>query len=1087
MNKFWKIFLISLGSLLGLILIAVLIVLWLVFTPARVTPIVNRQANKMLSCQTEIGRVEPTFFKTFPRFGLEIEGITLINPMPGAQNDTLFHADRAHFAIDIRAFLKREELIISDVVVSDGSANIFYDADGRANYDIFASSDEDDESSDMPFEFMELGSVKLNNMSLSYVDTPSAMNAAFDIAAANLKAYMKRNGDLTFEGEFTVPQLNYDNADMYVDLSGVAADIKGSMTGDDGMTFETAIKGGGLAYDYRSEDIALQLSPVDLKLKGSMQGDRITFDADLRQSELHYVQEGETLADGLQVALTAKGSANLTEDRYDVSLEGAKLTVNELSPLSLDGDAGMDNSNGDITLGLRFEFAGWPVGDLLAVIPPVYKSELAGMSVAGTLTAKGDINGVYNDSSMPVVDTDFKFTGGTVRYPAMIPFGLHDVTADASAHIDMNGYSESYAQIRKLVINTPESHFSTSGRIGNIMGDMSIALDSRVDLLLDELAAAAPEEMGLLASGRVKGSAYTALTMSQLEKMQLNRMKLNGRFAFSNIDFSYEELEMQTCSAMLDFALPNPHPSVSALGFAGIQISSPVLSICMGDGQLYADIENPVINIEVDDNIVDFLYEEPSLLCDFEASKAVIRMDDIYAAIIEPRINAITMPLESNPEHSSIELTYTGKSHYARNAEMDARTGAAVLNFSGVFDPSKYDIIGRYSPHGTLHIDDIEANAAGFTETVYIPAVDMAMDPSSLVINEFKGTFGGLEFDLSGHLNDLDGYFADQQDLKGEFNLDASKLDIMRIMNATSGIGGEEGHAADSQASSQNEESSGPYMVPLGMDIVLFVNIAEATFGESNFTNISGPIIVRDGALVLGDFRGGLDNNVKISIPGADMQVFAMYRPQEPNHIFAGIDIHLYNIEMAQLIKTIPLVEEYFPMLNAVDGQGEFHGAVEFYMNSQYVVKKSTMRGAVSIQGKNLEVIPHDMYRKISRLLLFSKKTKNAFDLSAEATLFKTEVDVYPFEISMDKYKLIVSGRHTTDMDFDYNISVVKSPLPFRLAVNVAGNMDDYKVRLRRNKVPRNFRPVYRGEVSKKQLELREIIRSSLTREEDYQ
>ncbi len=73
MKRFWKIFAISLGSVLGLVAVAVCVALWLVFTPARLTPIVERQLPRFVTCDVAVESVELTFFSSFPRFGLGID------------------------------------------------------------------------------------------------------------------------------------------------------------------------------------------------------------------------------------------------------------------------------------------------------------------------------------------------------------------------------------------------------------------------------------------------------------------------------------------------------------------------------------------------------------------------------------------------------------------------------------------------------------------------------------------------------------------------------------------------------------------------------------------------------------------------------------------------------------------------------------------------------------------------------------------------------------------------------------------------------------------------------------------------------
>ena len=66
MKKTFKIIGISLAALLGLIIITLTIVLWLIVTPEKLTPIVRNQTEKFILCTTDFDTVDVTFFSTFP-------------------------------------------------------------------------------------------------------------------------------------------------------------------------------------------------------------------------------------------------------------------------------------------------------------------------------------------------------------------------------------------------------------------------------------------------------------------------------------------------------------------------------------------------------------------------------------------------------------------------------------------------------------------------------------------------------------------------------------------------------------------------------------------------------------------------------------------------------------------------------------------------------------------------------------------------------------------------------------------------------------------------------------------------------------
>lgn len=69
MKKALKIGLISLGSLVLVVAIAVAILLFSIFSPSKLAKIVNNQADRYLTCDFQIEEVGLTFSRLFPKLG----------------------------------------------------------------------------------------------------------------------------------------------------------------------------------------------------------------------------------------------------------------------------------------------------------------------------------------------------------------------------------------------------------------------------------------------------------------------------------------------------------------------------------------------------------------------------------------------------------------------------------------------------------------------------------------------------------------------------------------------------------------------------------------------------------------------------------------------------------------------------------------------------------------------------------------------------------------------------------------------------------------------------------------------------------
>lgn len=66
-------------AVVSLLLIVVLVltgVVW-VLNPSRLTPLVNKYASEYLIADVEAGKVELTFWSTFPRFSVEVDSLSL--------------------------------------------------------------------------------------------------------------------------------------------------------------------------------------------------------------------------------------------------------------------------------------------------------------------------------------------------------------------------------------------------------------------------------------------------------------------------------------------------------------------------------------------------------------------------------------------------------------------------------------------------------------------------------------------------------------------------------------------------------------------------------------------------------------------------------------------------------------------------------------------------------------------------------------------------------------------------------------------------------------------------------------------------
>lgn len=1000
------------------------IAVWFVFTPSKITPIVRTQVAKYITCDSQIGEVELTFFSTFPRFGLKVNRFALINHFPGATSDTLVQADQFIGIVDLAAWWKRNELVFVEMQLRNGAINAFVDSLERTNFDVIKSDTiTTTEDSEMPFRFINLESVELENVNVSYIN---------------------------------------QSMKLQTDVRDLTARFSGKMISDT-INTQINVSAGIISLTYGGEN---------------------------------YLRSA---------AVKVHTNARYIIPKMKIDFGNSVATINNMN-LTFNGSIENDSANDQIIFDLNYHGKLLPLTEILAFVPSDYQLFLKGVEANGLVSSEGKIKGVYSDSLMPLMDMHIVLQDGTLKYEGF-PIPLSQMNGEVVFHSDLTNDDLSYLRIDRFSAKTPQSSIQTSGRITHFLTDIHCDLTSEGDLELAELAPMIPADMKMKMNGRVSGQITSLFSMSQIEKMQLDKMKIAGSVKMSDFKMVYDTISLQTDDSKVDFSLPNLNLSSKNARFVSANVNSKSLAISILNGtSVY--LKNGLISFESSD--FRDSTRIPTVACTFKLDSLSASMDTIQFAvqkpagqfemkpqngkILEPEVNLTfnsgnlgasmgsgngymnNVKLKaywlSDKVQSKMKIQYSGEKLEMAMGSDSARMNKIDLNAELVNDQSQKDVFLQWQANGFVKMDNGVISMSSLKYPLEIPSIQMDFSPEVFTVKESKLKIDQSDFSLSGTLNNVWSYFRKDSLLRGNFNFVSEKTDLVQLMQLTNGLGIEENDSV--HASQSDGASSEPYMVPKGMDLQLIVDIASANYGADVARDIKGKVRVKDGLLVLDDLA--------FITPAAKMRLTTMYRTPRKNHLFMGFDFHMLDVEISELLKIIPDVDSIMPMLRSFSGKGEFHMAAETYLDSLYNPKKSTIRGAASVRGQNLVLMDGETFSEIAKTLKFSKKTFNKVDsLAAEFTVFKQEIDVYPFLIVMDKYKGVVAGRHNMDMSFDYHISVVDSPLPLKFGIDISGTLDDLKYRLAKCRFAELYRPAARGEVQNRQLELRRMIREALT------
>ena len=986
----------SLLGLFGAIIIALSIACYLIFTPARLTAIAHQVADQYVTCEYELDEVELTYFSTFPYFGVSVKDACLINPMEGAQSDTLVAVP------ELLVSLKLIDAIHGNICIKrfhlrDATANIYIAADGTTNFDVFKSEDDEEEEEDEGG--WQLKSVrweedlKVSARHLSFVDEKDTIAASLDEASIVL-ASQKRD--------------DLNGARLDLSAQHVCATVKGE--------------------EY-AQDLELRLHlPVYYK--------------------------------------------NLEH----VYIDKAKLQVNDFG-LLLDGEAGTpDLSSGVYTCDATVSTDGaWQIQEILALVPERFKASLKDIKVDGLMALEANVKGTYADSIMPVLTAHLDIKEGKGAYKPL-PYTVRDLQLDADARLDLNKQQPSTVTINKLSAKTKESRIAAKGKVEDLLEDMLLDLHLDIDANLPDFAYFMPKEMDL--KGQTKGKANAKIRLSDLSEMRLEKGTIDADLTLTDIAYTMDSMEATLPYTKAKVFIPNKNPSRKSVNWACVDLDTKQVDFSM-DTTINAALGASMIRIEA----ANVLNNEQDYFASIHTASLDGRFEDIHADLTNAELEAYL----AGGKKMSAKIQ-TDALQAEMGEELMAKTEALRIEAAARYKAGEENILLQWNPRLTIHLKNGEVRMPErLPEPVYIPSIEFAYSNKAMNIANSRIELGNSDLNIKGNVRHIGGWFRHKKILEGELDIVSDHCDANQLMawfSADEETSQEsEAESQESKAESQEELTSTPeqntpdstkemepFMVPLDVDLALNTNLKEVEIFNQLAKDLKGGIFMQEGNLIL--------DEVGFVCRAAKLQLTAMYRSPRRNHLYLGMDYHMVDVDIDELLTMIPNLEEMVPMLSSFKGAAEFHLAAETYLNSQYQPKMSTLRGAASLTGKDLVVLDGETFDKISKLLLFSKKTENKIDsINAELTIYKNQIDVYPLCVQMDNYMVALGGRHNTNMTFDYDINVLS---PIYLGVKVSGSMDDLQIKLAKCKFAQDFKPHWYQKVDNQSRELRERIKQSM-------
>lgn len=815
------------------------------------------------------------------------------------------------------------------------------------------------------------------------------------------------------------------------------------------------LKNANIIFDDRSTDLYARVDDANLRLKASLTKGKSALSLTFSNKNLLFWQQGELLVN--QVATSIQTDILIDRQTFTYELKNTELTVNGIR-LDADGTFVRDTTAKTIAMDVRYGLHTPSVETVLGLIPESVMKKRK-VTAKGEVAVSGEVKGIYGEKQLPAVSLKIEIKEASAQY-AGLPYGVDRFSASFDAYVDLTRTLPSYLNLKLFQFQGAHTDMQAAIRVDDLLRDPLVTFSTKATADLGALAKTFPWQEGVNLGGQLKADLQLRCRLSTVRKQDIGRVRLSG-------ELSLNDVLIQDSLKNFDFS------GSAAFRFSGdstLQAEAEVARLLLKSRNLSSSMER--LTAKVTSSNPQDTTRIVALECQMEMNKLQASAGDSIT-FYTGRTQAVAT-LSSGKRDATkprLGLSFRTDSLYVRAQDTYAGLGLARFDFQ-----AEKERDSLWLPQGEVEFRELLFSTPEFKLPVRMGQTVVSLDEKKILLHNAQLRVGNSDIIASGSVGNIFGAFMRNETLKAHLDIHSEYIDCNEILGALASSGPPVSEdAGNASATHISSDSMNLFVIPKNIDFELRTHIGKVTFDKMVFEDINGLVQVKDQAAYL--------SNLSMRALEADMKAVVVYKATSGRQAFTGFDFNIQDINVGKLVDFIPTLDSVVPMLRSFKGLVNFNVALEAQLDSAMNIRIPTLKSAINIKGDSLVLMDGETFAEIAKMLMFKNKKENVFDsISVNVTVNDGKVTVYPFLVEIDRYKAAVGGTQGLDMNFDYHISILKSPLPFKAGVNVSGNLDKMKFRVGKAKYKDAVSPAEIRKVDSTRVNLGREITENFTR-----
>lgn len=788
-----------------------------------------------------------------------------------------------------------------------------------------------------------------------------------------------------------------------------------------------ALRRTTVTFDDRQTRVFANLWDTDLDLTARLQKGCMRLAVDIRNRNILFWQDGELLLH--RIAAHLRTAVELDRTQGLLTLHDALLDLNG-TELDLKGKLRRDTSARAVAVDMEYGLHSPSLETVLNMIPEsILKRDE--VSAAGEVRIGGTIRGHYGHRSMPLVTLHAEIEEASAQYAGM-PYGIDRLDARLTGQMDFMRREPSYCDLEIFRFQGAHTDVMAEASVHDLLGDPDISFKTRSTVDLTALARTFPLQDGVSIEGRAEADLALRCRLSTLRDRDFGRVRVKGRIVTDSLVLHDTNHDFRFSS----------NASLLFSGEDRLGVRAEVRDLDLQSPQLNSAFENLTASVRTGSLLDTTRIAEMECRVELKRFRGAAG-DSLRLFCGKTTATVRLSPSRRNPSRPQIGLTMEADTLFCRMG--DIRTGLDKAGFA-VTAERLHDSL--WVPKGIIGFNRLVLASPQFALPIRMQKTSLTVGNRAITLRNATIRIGRSDLTANGAVYDLYGAMRRHRKLRAELTLTSRNLNCNQLIRS---------FASPTDTLTIESDTTSTelklFVVPRNIDFRLQTDFRRVRYGRLVFKNVHGAVDIRDQAIHLKELRmKGL---------GASMRTTLLYQSRRPDNAYAGFDFRLRDIDIARLVDLTPSLDSIVPMLRSFQGRVNCDVTAEASLDSALRIRIPSLRSAIHIEGDSLVLMDGETFAEISKKFLFKNKERNLIDsISVNISVEDGFVTVYPFAISLDRYRAAVGGTQDLDMNFDYHISILKSPIPFKLGLNITGNLDKMKFGLGKAKYKNSVTPV---------------------------